>query len=159
MVVASGQISRSFGPTLAVLAALRALKSVNLTSIAGLLEWALKTSYCLPAVADNQPGKNKNRMKNRADYLERFAARLSRQIAGSASMTPFNSSGEQTKSELADRSSTATPWADFDEFALELFELQFESNLAYRRFCESRRCRPGEITDVAQNPSCSDGRV
>jgi len=90
---------------------------------------------------------------NRADYLEKFAARLSRQIAGSASTTLINSSREQSKSELADRSSTATPWADFDEFALELFELQFESNLAYRRFCESRRSRPGKITTWHRIPA------
>lgn len=84
---------------------------------------------------------------NRADYLERFAARLTRQIAGSASTSPIHSSGEQPKSKAPDSSSAATPWENFDELALELFELQFETNLAYRRFCETRRCQPGEITN------------
>ena len=118
---------------------------ISTASIADLLDGALKTSYYLPAVAVNQPGKNKNRM-NRADYLEGFAARLSRQIASGASTSLFNSRGELPRSGLPDCSSVATPWANFNELALELFELQFESNLAYRRFCEIRRCPPGEIT-------------
>jgi hypothetical protein len=34
----------------------------------------------------------------------------------------------------------------FNEFALELFALQFAHNQAYRRFCEARKVAPGRVT-------------
>ncbi len=91
---------------------------------------------------------------NRADYLERFAARLSRQIARSASTSSIGAlAAEQSKSEIEEPRGAATPWANFNELALELFELQFESNLPYRRFCETRGCRPREIQSWHRIPA------
>jgi hypothetical protein len=92
---------------------------------------------------------------NRADYLEKFAARLSRQIARSASTGLIGPAlaEEQSKFEIEEPRSAATPWANFNELALELFELQFKSNLAYRRLCETRGCRPGGIKSWHRIPA------
>jgi len=66
--------------------------------------------------------------------LSSFAARLSRFI----------------------RASTSVPAAaipPFDQFAFELFTLQFEHNAAYRRLCEARGARPGTVKHRSEIPA------
>ena len=41
----------------------------------------------------------------------------------------------------------------FNDLALELFELQFGLNPAYRRFCEARGCRPAQVQSWQQIPA------
>src|SRR5438128_7540448 len=43
--------------------------------------------------------------------------------------------------------------AEFKALALELFGLQFEHNLAYRRFCEARGVRPERVREWTEIPA------
>lgn len=43
--------------------------------------------------------------------------------------------------------------ADFERLALDLFALQFETNLPYRRFCEARGVSPQDISRWSQVPA------
>jgi hypothetical protein len=84
--------------------------------------------YCQPAVAVNQP-TTKNRVNKE---LSNFAVRLSESIANP---------------QFAIRNS------QFSGLALELFTLQFEHNLAYRKICEVRDRTPGTIEHWTQIPA------
>jgi hypothetical protein len=44
------------------------------------------------------------------------------------------------------RCDPAADISQFEQFALELFALQFRHNVAYRRVCEARGARPGKVT-------------
>ena len=84
------------------------------------------------AVAENQSEHEQNRMSS---TLSDFAARLrdlieSREASGDAS---------------SDRR--------FNKLALELFNLQFEHNLPYRRFCESRAMNPSRVAHWSEIPA------
>jgi hypothetical protein len=72
---------------------------------------------CLPAVAENQP-PNKHRMNKE---LSRFAARLREAIL----------SGFENEC--------------FDDWAVELFGLQFEHNTIYQRWCNLKNITPSKI--------------
>jgi hypothetical protein len=45
------------------------------------------------------------------------------------------------------------PLGGFDDLALELFQLQFEHNLPYRRFCEAERRTPGRVKSWREAPA------
>ena len=82
----------------------------------------------LPAVAENQP-INKHRMNKE---LSSFAARLR---------------------ELISHQPPAIGHRQFSELALELFALQFQHNLAYRRICEVRNLTPQNVEHWIQIPA------
>jgi Acyl-protein synthetase, LuxE len=84
-----------------------------------------------PAVADNQP------YKNRVNDLSNFAARQRRFIleTGGAPVKEGHSPG------------------DFDAMALELFALQFAHNHPYRHFCEGQGLIPANVTHWRNIPA------
>src|SRR5579859_692110 len=47
----------------------------------------------------------------------------------------------------------AGEWEDFNQWALELFALQFKSNAAYRKICEAQGVTPPPIKHWSQIPS------
>ena len=51
----------------------------------------------------------------------------------------------------------AGEWNNFDQWALELFALQFEYNAAYRKICEAQGVTPQRIADWTQIPSVPTG--
>jgi Acyl-protein synthetase, LuxE len=53
------------------------------------------------------------------------------------------------------RNPTQNPWSDveFNRFALELFQLQFDYNQPYRRFCENRSLSPGKVRRWSDIPA------
>jgi hypothetical protein len=81
---------------------------------------------------------NQNRMSDIND-LHAFASRLGEKIIASGTRGDFG----------------GPAWDDqtFNQLALELFELQFSQNPAYRRFCESRGVAPGMAGDWASIPA------
>ena len=84
------------------------------------------------AVAENQPEHEQNRMSS---TLSDFAARLRDLIEN----------GEASTAASSDRR--------FNKLALELFNLQFEHNLPYRRFCESRAMNPSRVAHWSEIPA------
>src|SRR5947209_1739602 len=114
----------------------RALKRFNggLSLELCLLNHHLTTTYIFRAVADHQPGKNKNRVSNNSQ-LNEFATRLRQWMTKST---------EQLNP-------TAAP--GFEALALELFVLQFAHNPPYRKFCEARETRPDRIQRWTQIPA------
>jgi hypothetical protein len=82
---------------------------------------------CLSAVAENQP-INKHRMNKE---LSNFAAHLRELISNRRSAI-----GNQ----------------QFNEFALELFKLQFANNFAYQKICEARKLTPQTVGHWTQIP-------
>jgi hypothetical protein len=69
--------------------------------------------------------------------LTSFAARLRRSIRACANSSERAFAG----------------WPTFDQFALDLFALQFELNAPYRRFCEARGARPDTVAHWADIPA------
>lgn len=95
----------------------------------------------LPAVAENQPSAPWQLIQNRMNELVTFpgfTAALDHFIRQSLH-SPRPVSGELEP--------------EFDALALALFGLQFEHNLPYRRFCESRRQTPELVTGWRQIPA------
>ncbi len=93
-------------------------------------------------MAENQPA-NKNRMSS---DLSIFAARL-RDFIGIASEEPLYlepSDDPALKAHLD---------IEFNGMAIVLFGLQFSRNLAYRKFCDSRKVSPNSITHWTQIPA------
>jgi hypothetical protein len=86
-------------------------------------------------VADNQPGKIKNRMRGQSIF-EPFTSRLNDFVRSSSSLGAGSGNNDR-----------------FDSLALELFALQFEQNPVYRKFCESRGASPQSIEHWTQVPS------
>ena len=99
-----------------------------------LLNHYLAITYIFRAVADHQPGKNKNRVSSNSQ-LNEFATRLRQWMTKSS---------EQLNP-------TAAP--EFESLALELFALQFARNPPYRKFCEARSASPGTIQKWTQIPA------
>src|SRR5437868_5145085 len=81
--------------------------------------------------------------------LSGFAARLREFIGVSIRDGTAGKDARLTRRQDA----CATPEADFDALALELFGLQFGYNTAYRRFCETRGVGPGMIKDWRDIPA------
>jgi hypothetical protein len=90
------------------------------------------------AVAENQPGKNQNRMTTPVTFDE-FATLLREWIHVSCS-TP-------NKPNLLQDLQPA-----FDRLAIALFRLQFTHNTAYRRLCEARNVLANEVRHWYQVP-------
>ena len=88
----------------------------------------------LPGCSGKPARQNKNRMTVKS-CLEDFAARLRDFIVASS-----------TRAVPADQ-------RIFESLALELFALQFEHNLAYRRICDARRASPQTIEHWTQIPA------
>lgn len=83
---------------------------------------------------------------SQVNSLETFSARLRQRILAAANLAhppPAAAGGPQGTPE----------WPDFSQLALELFELQFERNSAYRRLCEHRAVRPGTLDNWNQIPA------
>src|SRR5882724_1912201 len=94
------------------------------------------------AVADNQPwATHKNRV-NSSTSLNSFAARLRRYIQHASAAVV---SRETTPSADAE--------AEFGEFSLELFRLQYARNPAYRKICEARKADCVNIRDWCEIPA------
>ena len=88
----------------------------------------------LPGCSGKPARQNKNRMSLKS-FFEEFAARLRDFIVSSSS-----------------RPGAADPRI-FESLALELFALQFEHNLAYRKICDARRVSPQTIEHWTQIPT------
>ena len=88
-----------------------------------------------PAVADNQPVSKQNRM-NAGTLFSGLASRLKPRIA-----------------ELGSRPGPFMPEAEFNTFALGLFDLQFQHVAPYRRFCEGRGVVSGSVNDWRDVPA------
>jgi hypothetical protein len=104
-------------------------------------------------VAENQPGKNQNRMS--AQFFE-FTARLrefirvnSTLVGGHCSVSAPTSSTDRAKDQGSDG---ALP-SIFDSLALQLFALQFAHNAPYRRFSEARGATPRSVMRWADIPA------
>src|SRR4030095_12072509 len=69
-----------------------------------------------------------------------YAARLAEIIRGFDAVSP------------ADRSCSSLTEIDFDSLARNLFAVQFEQNLAYRRICEVRGCSPANVMSWTNIP-------
>jgi hypothetical protein len=95
------------------------------------------------AVAENQP-TNKNRMTTE---LLNFAARL-RECVLSESRVPR---GPDLKGQNG--GSRNSPLRDFNRLALELFPLQFQHNVSYRKICEARGLTPRVVEHWTQIPA------
>ena len=84
---------------------------------------------------------------NRVYSLESFAARLLCAMPGAPEIAPADANAADTAS---------APCADWDRqfngLALELFQLQFEQNAAYRRVCQSRGIDASSIRDWREIP-------
>jgi hypothetical protein len=100
------------------------------------------------AVAENQPA-NKHRMNKE---LSSFAARLRETVldvsregrkAGEVKKVPSHPS----------RSSRDISEREFSELALELFDLQFQNNAAYRKICEASGRTPKTVEHWMQIPA------
>jgi len=103
---------------------------------------------CSSAVAENQPA-NKNRMTS---GLSNFAARL-REFILSEGRVPRGPDSELQSLNGDSHSSSHRNDADFNEFALELFALQFKYNAAYRKICETRQLLPEGVEHWTQIPA------
>ena len=104
-----------------------------------------------PAVAENQPA-NKNRM---ITELSNFAARLREAIiffsdvgADVRSLSPATTGRTKNKPPCVGSCDNV-----FNRLACELFALQFKSNAAYRKICESRGLAPGVVEHWARIPA------
>jgi hypothetical protein len=109
------------------------------------LRRALFAATCFfRAVAENQPGENKNRMGHTTTFSG-LAARVRGFIAACAKDWEGTAGRDARLTRRQD--ACVTSEADFNALALELFGLQYAHNAAYRRFCEARGARPGRIED------------
>jgi hypothetical protein len=99
-------------------------------------------------VAENQPGKTKNRMNNE---FKDFTARL-RKIFDLAERAAVVAKPLECG---VSRRFRATPEHEisFNSLALELFALQFNHNESYRRLCEARGATPERIKKWDQIPA------
>ena len=107
---------------------------------AGLRRGVFGATCFFRAVAENQPGENKNRMITTKAFSG-IATRLREfiQVAGCGSELepPYVGCYEP----------------GFCDFALELFGLQYEHNAPYRRFCQARGVRPETLDDWRRVPA------
>jgi len=87
----------------------------------------------LQAVAENQPPKNRMQL---ASSISQFETRLREFFHSSVSNTRY--SDWETR---------------FQKLALDLFQLQFASNEAYRDLCSARGVNPALVTDWKQIPA------
>ena len=111
---------------------------------AGLRQGLFAATYFVRAVAENQPGENKNRMGYTSTFSA-FAARLHGFINHCTKDWEGTAGRDARLTRRQD--ACAKSEAEFNALALELFGLQYEHNAAYRRFCEARGVRPGIIED------------
>src|SRR5437899_3342149 len=77
--------------------------------------------------------------------FERFAARLAEFMEVSIA----NGDVITNRSELLSRAIEE----QFERMALELFELQFQHNAAYRRICQARGCNPATVENWSEIPA------
>jgi len=105
------------------------------------------TLQCYSAVAENQP-TNKNRMNKE---LSNFAARLRETISVGDDVRSLHSNTAAGFNN--EHSHVGSYNEDFNRFALELFALQFNNNIAYRTICEARRRTPQGVEHWTQVPA------
>ena len=102
---------------------------------------------CRSAVAENQPA-NKHRMN---PELSSFAARLRELISAGDDVRSFHSIA--TGGFNNESPHVGSYFENFNEFALELFALQFKHNPAYRKICEARKLTPQVVEHWTQIPA------
>src|SRR5260221_12452184 len=84
---------------------------------------------------------------NRVCNLDRFAARLCQHMGGGAATNPGDLTVEPDPHQYESNANSGTElsFKNFNDLALELFHLQFESNDAYRRQSQARGVLPNQI--------------
>ena len=116
-----------------------------------------------PAVAENQPVSNKNRMTDIStfpafaaqlrDFMRRTSAARVESIYGAhADPSPSPPLGERA-GERWPRAGGGVLESQFNQLSLSLFTLQFTHNAPYRRFCETRKVSPYKITHWRDIPA------
>src|SRR3954468_5794338 len=112
----------------------------------GLQLSAISATHLVRAVAENQPGQNKNRMSFTSDFNS-FTERLRRFFrAACGESFPIR----QDRASDADFQGSCE--TSFNSLAMELFGLQFKYNTPYGRFCEARGAIPQKVKHWAEIP-------
>ena len=103
----------------------------------------------IPAVAENQPVTNQNRMTSE---FSNFAARLRETFSTEGQVIRVPELSSEKKIRDSHSSSLQNDKA-FNSFALELFALQFSHNAPYRKFCEARGSSPQNVKHWSDIPA------
>jgi len=103
-----------------------------------------RLNYDFRAVAENQPGKNKNRMNATHSICTPLRP-------GTGALRAFSS---RLRDFFGESLASAEPRREeFSRLGLELFALQFELNKPYRKICQARGVSPHSVTQWEEIPA------